>query len=545
MSNRIAILLLCGVALLAGPAASARADSTTQLPFANGSASPTIVVDPGGKHVFVSGGAGNSSIVVLNYAGQIVKTITGEGGASGMALDSATHTLYVALHDATAISEIDTQTLTETKRFSTAPYPSPTSLVIAGGKLWFSCMSGSTGCLVSANLDGSGMTTPISVPALPLFLAAGGTNNHLLAFGYSEDSPPNLYVYDVSGSTPSEVSYVFDPNGGSSDVSDMTFDPSGANLLLASGAPYFIQSLTTTTLLPSGEYPTGPYPISVAVTADGKYVAGGINTNQGPDVFVYPAGSTTPVRTWQVGDDSSSGLAHSLAFSPDASQLFAIADDSATGHLAFHVLSQPTVRLAVTSTSLARSAKSVRYGGHTTVTAKVKGTASGKVDLYATTSSNVKKLVATGTVKSGSAKFTVRPKQNTTFSAELEQGSGYATSTSKAVTIGVTPIVSVTTRPGGKVRFQGHPASRTWLIGKVTPRRPTNAPIDYLVQRQEHGAWRTVFATRFVIESSGLAPVFFISNHPGLCRVRVTYPGDADYGKGWSGWKKFRVRPVR
>lgn len=45
------------------------------------------------KHVFVSGGAGNSSIVVLNYAGQVVKTITGEGGTSQMTLNRATHTL--------------------------------------------------------------------------------------------------------------------------------------------------------------------------------------------------------------------------------------------------------------------------------------------------------------------------------------------------------------------------------------------------------------------------------------------------------------------
>ena len=264
-----------------GPAATAQADTTTQLGFPNARGAWLAVDDVTG-HVFVSGGAGTSSIVVLNYAGKVVKTINGEGGASQMVLDSATHTLYVSLHDATAISEINTATLTETRRFSTAPYPNPTSLVIAAGKLWFSCADGNSGCLVSANLDGTGMATPISAGAnFPLFLAAGGSNHHLLAFGYSEDSPPNLYVYDVSASTPSEVGYVFAPNGDSSDVADMTFDPSGSNLLLATGAPYFIQALTTSTLTPSAEYPTGPYPIAVAVTANGKYVAGGINTGTG------------------------------------------------------------------------------------------------------------------------------------------------------------------------------------------------------------------------------------------------------------------------
>src|SRR5262249_4669735 len=157
-------------------------------------------------------------------------------------------------------------------------------------------------------------------PFLPLFLAAGGSNNHLLAFGDSEDSPPGLNVYDVSNSTPSLVSYVFDPNGDSSDVNDMTFDPSGSNLLLATGSPYFIQSLATPPRLSSAQYPAGPYPIGVAVTADGNFVAGNIDTNSGADVFVYPVGDTTPVRTLQVGDDQVSDLYHSLAFSPDSSK---------------------------------------------------------------------------------------------------------------------------------------------------------------------------------------------------------------------------------
>ena len=81
------------MALLVGPAATAQADSATQLPFANGRVA-WLAVDPAAGHVFVTAGAGTSSIVVLNYAGQVVKTIANEGGASGMALNPATHTLY-------------------------------------------------------------------------------------------------------------------------------------------------------------------------------------------------------------------------------------------------------------------------------------------------------------------------------------------------------------------------------------------------------------------------------------------------------------------
>jgi hypothetical protein len=461
VANRVAIFLVVLGVLLLGPAAGAQADTATQLPFSNTSGA-WLAVDPSGAHVFVSGGPGNSSIVVLNYAGAVVKTITGENGASQMALNPATHTLYVALHDATAISEINTQTLTETKRFSTNPYPDPSSLVIAGGKLWFSCFQNDgENChgLVSVNLDGTGMA-PAPAPITSYFfataLAAGGPGNKFLAAGDSYQSPPDVDVYDVSGATPTVVSHVHNPNGGSAEVRDMTFDPTGANLLLACGAPYYVESLATTNLLSSGEYPTGPYPIAAAVTANGQFVAGGISsTNNGADVFVYPVGSTTPVRSFLVGDQSGADLSgHGLAFNPDASRLFAVAQNSATGHLTFHVLDQPTVALRATSVAMSGSTRKVRYGSHATLTAHMSGTTSGKVDLYATNSSATKKLVATGTVKSGVAAFTVTPTQNTTYSAQYEQGSGYASSTSQSVNIGVTPAMSVVTRADGTARLR-------------------------------------------------------------------------------------------
>src|SRR4051812_40349070 len=111
-ARRLAVLAVCLVAVLSG-ATSVRASLTgTSLGF-NGS----LAVDPVGHHVFATGHSGTTSIVVLDFSGNIVKTITGEQGASGMALDTATHTLYVALADVGAISEIDTTTLTEKARF--------------------------------------------------------------------------------------------------------------------------------------------------------------------------------------------------------------------------------------------------------------------------------------------------------------------------------------------------------------------------------------------------------------------------------------------
>ena len=79
----------------------------------------------------------------------------------------------------------------------------------------------------------------------------------------------------------------------------------------------------------------------------------------------------------------------------------------------------------------------------------------------------------------------------------------------------------------------------------MNPRRPANALLGYVIQRRIHGHWRTDIATQFPIETDGLAHVFFVTNKPGPCRVRVTYRGDTDYARGASAWKKFRAHPLR
>jgi hypothetical protein len=546
MSNRVAILFLCVLALLVLPAATAQADSTTQLPFTNSNGA-WLAVDPSGQHVFVSGGPGTSSIVVLDYSGTVVKTITGEGGASQMAVDTANHTLYVALHDQTAISEIDTQTLTETKRFTTAPYPDPTSLVIAGGKLWFSCyQDDGEGChgIVSADLDGTNMTAAISGWFFAAVLAAGGPGNNLLAVADTYQEPSDVTVYDVSGSTPSQVSdLTFSQRPAF--VDDMAFDPSGENLLLTAGNPYYVESLSTSDMLPSGQYPIGAYPTAVAMTTDGQYVAGGRDTNSGDDVFVYPTGSTTPVRTWQVGNDNGAGLlGHGLAFSPDASRLFAVTQDATSGHLAFNVLNSPTAVLTATTTSLTRVTPAngtVRYGSQASLKVQVNGAASGKVDLYATPTGGTKQLVSTGTLSSGTTTFSVKPTQNTTYSAQLEQGSTWASSTSPDVSVDVAPVVSVSTRARGKGRYKGHRVSKTQLNTKVNPARPGEL-VAITVQRRAGGHWRADVGGQVALASDGTAKVLFVTNRHAQFRFQVSYPGDSDFVASASAWKKFRVR---
>jgi LysM repeat protein len=322
----------------------------------------------------------------------------------------------------------------------------------------------------------------------------------------------------------------------------MVFDPSGANLLLTAGAPYYVESLSTSTLLSSGTYPTGPYPTAVAMTTDGNFVAGGIHTNTGNDVFVYPTGSTTPVRSWLVGNDNDSELVgHGLAFSPDGSHLFAVVQDAATKHLDLHVLDDPTIHPAATSTSLTATGKKVRYGSHASLKIHVTGTTSGTVDLYATTPGNPKQLVTTATVKSGQAAFSVSPKENTTYSAELEEGGPYASSVSKDLSVGVAPVLSVAARPDGTVRAHGHRFSKTLLSARMKPLL-VSTPIGFVVQRHVGSGWRIAATGQFPTGNDGAAHAFFFASKPGECRVRVTYAGYSSYAASKSAWKKFRAR---
>jgi hypothetical protein len=335
-----AVVVLGLVAMLGGSASPALADSVTQLP--SGINDPWMTVDPAGQHVFVSSGIGGSSIVVLNFDGSIAATITGEQGASQMALDSATHTLYVALYNSSAISEIDTQTLTETTRFSTAPFASPYSLVIAGGKLWFAGL-GSPGYAASAGLDGTGIASAagIVIPGDSVRLAAGGANDQLLATVNALYEPARLALYDVSSGSATPVQGpASDPGGTPCEVADFSVNPAGTSILFASPCQTYVAGLATDPLGTSIDYPSGSRPAAVAWSPDGQYVAEATNDPTfNPDtVELFPTGSTQPQRAWSL---YTGVVQRGLAFSPDGSELFVITGGSG-GHLNFQVLSRNT-----------------------------------------------------------------------------------------------------------------------------------------------------------------------------------------------------------
>jgi DNA-binding beta-propeller fold protein YncE len=109
--------------LLWAPAAAA--DSLTHLSIGYSD----MVVDEANEQVFVSGGPGSASIVVLD------------------------------LEDGDAISKIDTATLTESGRLAVAPKSEPHAVALAGGRVWFGhdCGDPESG-MSSMATDGSDLT---------------------------------------------------------------------------------------------------------------------------------------------------------------------------------------------------------------------------------------------------------------------------------------------------------------------------------------------------------------------------------------------------
>jgi hypothetical protein len=183
----------------------------------------------------------------------------------------------------------------------------------------------------------------------------------------------------------------------------------------------------------------------------------------------------------------------------------------------------------------------VRFGSQASLKVQVNGAASGKVDLYAAPVGGTKQLVTTGTLSSGTKTFSVKPTQNTTYSAELEQGSTWASSASGNVSVDVAPVVSVSSRARGTGRYKGHRVTKTQLNAKVNPARPGEL-VGIVVERRSGGHWRADVGGQVPLAGNGVAQVLFVTNRHAQFRFQASYPGDPYFVAGKSAWKNFRVR---
>ena len=489
-----------------------------------------IVVDADHSHVFVTGGPGNSSIIVLDFDGRVVKAITGQPGAAGMALDRSMSTLYVALSGSTEISRISTDALTEVGRFSVAPGPAPYMLARAGGRLWFSGCGASSGfaSITPTGTDlrqyGEGCIALASSPTDPSLLVVGsigGSPAIVTAFDVSTDPPTE----QISG-TPPGIGY------GSSNLQDMEVTPDGLSLLVACGAPYVDQVISLTDLSLVAKYPTGAYPSSVAASQDGEFVAGG----NGTTVSLFETGNETAVRTY-----SQAVYPRGLAFSPNGRKIFAVGG-SESHPVIFFVFSN---RLP-TTISLDSSKGTVTYGGSVRITAHLDPLTivSPTVSIYATPSEGKRTLLKRGAVdSSGDLSVTTKPKRKTTYTATFSGDELYEKAVASPQTILVRSITK--THLSGSYGTSGryklyHLGQIVKQTGRVIPNHAGKL-LKFVAQYRTGRSWKTIAVGSFKIRSTGRITAYLQPNSKGSFRTRNEFAGDKDHVGSTSAWRYLRV----
>jgi hypothetical protein len=322
LSRILLFAAVAGAALLSALLPAAAAAATNDLgPIGFG----TVVVDDARSQVLVSGPTANV-VEVLDYSGNLVTTIPNVYGAWGMVVSG--RYLYVAESTGGAIVRIDlTMPGLGATPIATGLFQ-PRWLALAGGKLWTTVTASGFngyGQLTSVDLK-TGMVRAFSqMYYSPDITASPGAPNTVFL---AEDAQSPGAVYRIDVTTPKPRVRVSVRTDGSN-IEDMAVSPDGTRVIPASGAPYYFEELSASTLQPDGiNYPGQPYPAAVAVSPGrGGLLATGLTGGySSPDIAVDPLGTPAPIFT--ASTYNSSGTAnvrpHGLALTADGSMLFAV-----------------------------------------------------------------------------------------------------------------------------------------------------------------------------------------------------------------------------
>jgi hypothetical protein len=516
-----------------------------------------IVFDPAHQHAFISGNpnATNDAILVTDYSGAAVTSLSGESGAGGMVVDGST--LYVARCGASSgIDMFDTSTLTKTGSIPATVSDGSCDLALSGGRLWF----------VS---DGFGTLTSVTL-ATPHVTAAHGTGYQDAAFATASGTPDQLIVGTRFGS-PTVVS-VIDTSGGGFAVVKSVFGLGGISGLGGIGLPddgavmytegssttggpsaYEGQSFTVPDLADAGTYPMAPYPTAAAVTLDGSFVAYGADGIYDPDVYLYPVGSQTPNWTYDFGVDGGTVVSDGVRFTPDNAALFAVTQDN-EDTTSLTVFSDPTLTPGEISVTASHTA--ITYGRTVTVTAHL-GTASANttVSIFAKPVGHLRKRVATGDVNAnGNFAAALKPNRTTTYTAEWSGDATHFTTDSASYVVGVhvemvSAISRAYARHGSYHLYHYHracPARGARCIGYAVGVVPNHAgkKVTFVLQRYRSG-WRTVGTLGVKLNRRSSALVIFRYGTRSKripYRLGATFAGDTDHLDGQTRWTYFEIR---
>ncbi|AXG82602.1 YncE family protein [Streptomyces paludis] len=362
-----ALAVLFGSVVLAS--GTAAADSSKVLPVRS---TGDIVVDGVHKRVFISDPS-QGKVVATDYAGKVLGTVSGLPSVEGLALSDDSEQLYAAVPGDDSVVAVSTRTFAPSARYSTGEDTAPEDIALAGGKIWFSYSSGTSGNIGSLEVSGEEPVVALGqddesgwygTPKLDATPGAPG----LLVVGDPNTSSSRLGVYDVSGGT--AVRTATDA-GSRGRYVDFALTPDGSRLITANGGGHHWIKRTSD-LAETGSYTTSDSANAVDVAADGT-VAAGSSSWYSTDVNVFLPNAKKAVRQYDfpnTGTHSGSDtLANgALAWEPGGGRLFAVSSNS-EGVYSLRVLTDPTKSvptLTVTAPASAPRAKSLTVKGKIT-----------------------------------------------------------------------------------------------------------------------------------------------------------------------------------
>ncbi|MEU4092482.1 Ig-like domain repeat protein [Streptomyces sp. NPDC026673] len=366
MSTVLAVLF-SSTAIAAGTMGPAAADSSTALSI---SSYGDIAVDGLHQRVYISDPDGNK-VVVTDYAGKVVATVPNLPGVRDLAITPDSGTVYAAVPGDDSVVAIATSTATEAARHPIGENTDPQTLAVAGGRVWFAYRQETAHHLGS--FDPSLGTPEIALDQLPgLYLgdapeleAAGNT----LVFGI-HGNWSGLSVYDVSSGAP-VLRKEGMPSEAANYMNDFALSADAKKIVAASGEmPYAATAINTDDLTRTGGYPVeAGNPNGAAIAPDGTVAVSTFNWYD-TDISVFKPGTTTPYRTYTYDQYASGGdtiRSQGLAWAPDGSRLFAIADGNSGIHLrVLNDAARYPVKVSVSAPAKATRAKKLSVTGKLT-----------------------------------------------------------------------------------------------------------------------------------------------------------------------------------
>lgn len=310
----------------------------------------------------------NNKIVVTDYTGKAVATLTGLPQVRDLELSPDSGTLYAAVQGADKIVAIDTATLTQTAEYPTGDKTIPSRLAYADGKLWFGYGDQWDSGLGSVDLTAETPTVTLDLAAghdfaSPPELYANPANPGTLLALDSHISSAPIIVYDTSSGTP--VIRVSAEKGGF--YKDAALTPDGQNVVVAGPGNRALTEYRLSDLAQVRTYPVPDEPETVSVAPDGTVAATVLDTDNLGDTYVFAGGSGKPASVRNLSDQWMPWFGHSMNWSADGRKLFVLTGSSESTR--FHAIDEPRKyvgTLKVDAPATAARAKSLTVKGSLT-----------------------------------------------------------------------------------------------------------------------------------------------------------------------------------